>query len=539
MCGIFCLVCPQDQDVSELIQQALLKLKSRGPDAQTCKSYNVANKSIYMGFTRLAIMDTTDAGMQPFETDGIVSITNGEIYNHEKLAAQWALEMQTKCDCEIISPLCTKVGFQKMISDQLDGEFATVVLDTKTKCLFAARDRYGVRPLYIGVDAERQRFGFASELKALTHIFPWIRQVKPSDYYKISLADDFVIPQSYTYFEYTDLSILEQKLKKSTVRSTLRSLLTLAVEKRLHADREIGFLLSGGLDSSLIVSIATKIIGADKIVCFSVGMEGSPDVEAAKEVVRYLGIKHHHIIPFTTEIGIKALPDVIKTIETYDVTTIRASTAQYVMAEYISKNTNVKVILSGEGSDEAAGSYRYFRDAPGPNTFHWESVRLLEELYKFDCQRTDRTMSDWGLEVRVPFLDFAYVDCITRIDPDLLMFKEGQMEKQILRDAFKSYLPDSILYRSKEAFSDAVSSESVNWAQTIKQLAETTISDLEFDVCTKYYTHNPPISKEALYYRRIFDHHYKGHDQVLDAYWLPKFQKVQVTDPSARVLQCY
>jgi asparagine synthase (glutamine-hydrolysing) len=428
-----------------------------------------------------------------------------------------------------------------MIRSELDGEFAMVVYDKNAQSILAARDRYGVRPLFYGYNTKTRTIGFASEMKALHSIMEFVQPVNPWEMATIDLTIDpedtskaIVFSQYYNYEELTWTSVYNDV---NCIHEKINELLTSAVSKRLHADRPVGFLLSGGLDSSLIVAIATKILGPDKVVCFSIGLPDSSDVIAAKKVVEFLGIKQHHIIPFTIEQGLDAINDVVEAIESYDITTIRASTPQLLMAKYIKENTDIRVLLSGEGSDEIHGSYRYFRDAPNYTEFHQETVRLLRELFMFDCLRTDRTMANSGLEVRVPFLDFVYVEFVMKIYPKLLMYADKQIEKQIVRDSFKGYLPDEILYRSKEAFSDAVSSPEQSWYKSIQKKVETIITDEE--LTNNPFIVNKPETKEALYFRRIFDRIYPNRDNVIAHYWLPRFQKEKVLDPSATVLKCY
>lgn len=558
MCGILCLIQYTGGTPSATsFNTSLGKLHDRGPDKQSIHVFHITNENnciianVHMGFTRLAIMDTSDAGLQPFvgENHNAV-ICNGEIYNYKNLITKYDLNTKSNCDCEVLLPLIKKCGFESTVRNYLDAEFAMVHLDYENSTVWAARDRYGVRPLYYGYNKSTKTIGFASELKALHPVMDFVEQVKPNCIFKIDLRGMFDNPfdvetsmpsclKSFEYFSYGSLVTNSTLNDAESLRPMVRELFTRAVKKRLHSDRPIGFLLSGGLDSSLIVAIAARILGPENITCFSIGIDGSPDVAASKVVVEYLGIpeKNHHIIPFTTYKGLQALPKVIETIETYDITTIRASTPQYLMAKYISENTAIKVLLSGEGSDEIHGSYRYFRDAPSPSEFHAETLRLLEELYCFDNQRTDRTMAGNGLEVRVPFLDLEYVDFIMRIDPSLLMYSPDQMEKQLVRDSFKGYLPDEILYRSKEAFSDAVSNSEVNWATSIQQVAALTICPTELE--NSGFSINAPRTLDAIYFRKIFDSIYPGRCNVIPHYWLPRFQKVDVLDPSATVLECY
>lgn len=551
MCGIFCLVrfFQNSSDWSDAIK-ALSLLEARGPD---CTNYKVLkvneNVEIFMGFTRLAIMDQSSDGVQPFVNEhSNAVICNGEIYNFKNLIQDYNLDKtKIKCDCKVILPVFQKVGFKHMIRDELNAEFAMVLFDFVNKKLYAARDRYGVRPLFYGYNKKTNLIGFASELKVLHNFMDFIEQVKPNLIYTIDLNlepganqfdFDFSVRKS-VYYSYHNLSanLALDADAINYIHDQLNYYLTEAVAKRLEADRPMGFLLSGGLDSSLIVTIASKILSPENIVCFSIGFENSPDVEAAKKVVQYLGIPNHHIINLDLNQSLQILPTVIKDIESYDVTTIRASVCQYLLAKYIKENTEIKVLFSGEGSDEVSGSYRYFRDAPNVSEFHWETIRLLADLCYFDNLRSDRTMASNGLEVRIPFLDFEYVEFITKINPKLKMYSKNNMEKQILRDSFKDYLPNDILYRSKEAFSDAVSSNEINWAKNIQEIAAQKYTNQDLDNST--YTFNKPLTLDALYFRDIFNNFYPNRCNVIPYYWLPKFQKESVIDPSARVLKSY
>jgi asparagine synthase (glutamine-hydrolysing) len=543
MCGIICLIQYGPINIGSAVE-CLDKLKSRGPDKQHYQIISNDKAEVFMGFARLAIMDITDAGLQPFtDENGNVCICNGEIYNYKELAKRYDISMNSDCDCEILLPIFNKMGFVNMITTELDAEFASVIYSSNENRIYAARDKYGVRPLYYGYNNSTKTIGFASELKALSPIMEFVEQLKPNYMLTVNMANINSIDnvsqlfEKYSYYDYKNLIATSGLDNVEYIQEQILNYLTAAVEKRLHADRQIGFLLSGGLDSSLIVAIATKLLGPDKIVCFSVGIDGSPDIEAAKKVVEYLGITEHHIIPFTVELGLSNLSNVIQMVETYDITTIRASTPQYIMAKYIKEKTNVRVLLSGEGSDEIHGSYRYFRNASNMKEFHWETIRLLEELYFFDNKRTDRSMAGNGLEVRIPFLDTEYVEFITRIDPRLLMYRDDYIEKKIIRDSFKGYLPDEILYRSKEAFSDAVSNNETNWADAIKKLANDTITDKDLEM--NEFVFNKPKTKDALYFRRIFNNIYPNRDHIIPHYWLPRFQNKEILDPSARILECY
>lgn len=539
MCGIICLLQYGGLGVNlENAMKCLKILSNRGPDNLASQVIKINDQvEIFLGFTRLAIMDTSNNGMQPFKDDnGNYVVCNGEIYNYKTLAKEYDIILDSNNDCKVILPFYKIFGFENMISYGLDAEFAMVLLSLENKKLYAARDKFGVRPLYFGYHETNKLLGFASELKALHPLMQHIEQIPPNQIYSLNLEDSSSLVKREYYCYDNMISCLELD-NVDYIQQQINNYLTEAVKKRLYSDRPIGFLLSGGLDSSLIVAIATKLLGPDTITCFSIGVESSPDIAASKKVVKFLGIKHHHIIPFEIEKGIAMLRQVIETVETYDVTTIRASTPQFVMAKYIRENTNVRVVLSGEGSDEIHGSYRYFRDAPDVYNFHWESIRLLEELYLFDNKRTDRTMAAHGLEVRVPFLDVEYVEFITRINPNLLRHDRENIEKKILRDSFKEYLPDKVLYRSKEAFSDSVSSDKLNWVKSIHAFSENIYSDSDLE--NNEFVINKPKTKDALLFRKIFNEIYPGRDNIIPHYWLPKFQKQEIFDPSAKILDCY
>lgn len=524
MCGIICLIGDNKEDVERIGLLGLTRLVPRGPDSSNHVLLEVNNSFIFIGFTRLAIRDLSNNGMQPFIQNDCYSITNGEIYNYNDFKKY---TFTSTSDCEVILPIYFEHGFQGVM-ERLDGEFATVVVDVNKNVIYAGRDRYGVRPLYYGYNDGM--CGFASEGKVLEEM-DFVQQVEVTHFYHIPITDRTNVSkiEHYSYDDYKSIDldsrmITVEKEDLQFYQTCLKKSLIRAVKRRLISDRPIGFLLSGGLDSSLIVAIAVSILGKDNVVCFTVGMPGSSDVIAATEIAHHLGVKHH-IVDFSVDSGFTILHDVIKRIETYDVTTIRASTPQYILAKYISENTDIKVILSGEGSDEVHGSYRYFKDAPNNIAFHQDRVRLVKELCYFDNLRTDRTMAGFGLEVRVPFLDINYVNAVGSIPIDL--WSHNEMEKKPLRDAFRNWLPGSLLYRRKEAFSDAVSSKEINWYQSVQKLVENE-PYVEYSV-------NQPLTKDAFYFRRIFNSIYPGRENWVPHYWLPMWQ-TDIIDPSATIL---
>lgn len=532
MCGILCIISKNGTITIDHVKNAIGKLVPRGPDDMKYIIYNHGIYTIYLAFTRLAIMDTSSKCMQPFVKNDNAVICNGEIYNYKDLAHKYNVNMNTDCDCEIILPVFEKIGFTEMIKSEFDAEFAMVIYEKIESSIYAARDRYGVRPLFYGYNKEYDVIGFASEMKALHYICDIVQPVIPNQIFKISLTSDTLVSEKIDYFDYNILNsgLINPITDIEFIKTEINRLFTKAVKKRLIAHRPLGFLLSGGLDSSLIVSIAARELGPDKITCFSIGVDGSPDVEAAKKVIKYLGIKNHHIIPFDISEGFKNLNDVIYGIESYDTTTCRASTPQWICAKYINENTDIKVLLIGEGSDEIHGGYIYYGDAPNHIEFHKDRLMRTKDLYAFDCLRADRTLSRHGIECRVPHLDFEYVNFIFNIDPKLLM--HNPMEKYLLRESFIGYLPNEILYRRKEAFSDGVSSEKENWYRSVQKRIESL--NIKND-----YTFNKPETSEALYYRSIFSANYPGSDDVIPYYWLPNFQKEKITDPSATILTRY
>lgn len=555
MCGILFIYSLSGFTNSDkkLLSECLATMIPRGPDMSN--EIYIDSKA-YMGFRRLSIMDTSINGLQPFEDIGNYIICNGEIYNHDELQTRYGIRYNSDSDCEVLLPLYHELHNEpKEFIKKLDGEFALVIYDIRTNMIHAARDRYGVRPLFCGFNEEKGWLGFASDVRALHSIMTYVMPLQPNQLLSYNFNEiNREMFMSGSIFEGQQLFRLKKsyEIKNDIITDIqdisdgIHNLLINAVKKRLMADRQIGFLLSGGLDSSLVVAIASQIIDPQDIICFSIGLKGSVDIAAAKKVAEYLGITNHHCVEFTIQEGLDVIEEVIEELASYDTTTIRASVAQYLLAKYISTKTHVRVVLSGEGSDEIFGGYRYERDAPSADHLHDDLVRLVEELYKYDCLRTDRTLAAWGLEARCPFLDHELVDFVMRIDPALKMSSKTVIEKKILRDAFSfNYLPDEILYRSKEAFSDAVSAlgtGELSWKDELARYINKCISDKEFEAGydSYYYDLYPgPKTKEAYYYRKIFEKYYPGRDNLIKDYWMPRFQNDDIVDPSATILKSY
>jgi len=535
MCGIFAYI--SGEDISDELHSQLVKeankSRHRGPDNT---KYRMENEKIFLAFHRLCINDMSDNGDQPLTHPNdynIILICNGEIYNHRKLREENNFKTNSESDCEIVLHMYTKYGFKKTI-ESLDGVFACVLLDLNKNVIYAARDPIGVRSLYIGTnDAD---FGFCSELKSIHNLFDYIEQFKPGHIWNShdKIYESYYNKQEIYYQPQPDIIAPVSEIKRN-----IRELFITAVEKRRMSDREIGCLLSGGLDSSLVAALLHRASSNNehKLKTFSVGLEGSPDLKYAKIVADHLGTDHHELIVTEDEM-INTIEDDIYQIETYDTTTIRASTPMYLLSKYIKENTDVTVIYSGEGADEASGSYLYFHNSPNVESFKEETVRLMTDLSFYDVLRCDKSTAGAGLEVRVPFLDKDFLRYYMNIDPKYKTPSYGKIEKFLLRDAFaemEGLLPKDILWRIKEGMSDGVSSQSRGWYQIIQEVADKKYTDEEFEKLKMKYTWNPPLFKEALYFRETFNRFYPGRENTIPYYWLPRWSG-DIIDPSARVL---
>jgi asparagine synthase (glutamine-hydrolysing) len=501
---------------------AFEKTVSRGPDM----SKIVEAGDGLLAFHRLSIMDLSEAGMQPFELDGSYAVCNGELYGYEKekekLSAKYSFTSDS--DCEIMLPMYREYGTDMFA--KLDAEFAMIIYDAQSGEFIAARDPIGIRPLYYGKD-ERGTMIFASEPKNLMGLCARIMPFPPGHYY---IHGEFI--------PYCDISrpaaVCYDDVE--TVCKNIHDKLTAAVEKRLISDAKLGFLLSGGLDSSLVCAIAQKKLSAP-IRTFAVGMKyDAIDLKYAREVADYIGSDHTEII-MTKEQVFDALEDVVALLATYDITTIRASMGMYLMCKWIHENTDVRVLLTGEVSDELFG-YKYTDFAPSAAAFQAEAEKRVRELHVYDVLRADRCISVNSLEARVPFGDLDFVKYVMAIDPQkkLNTYHKG---KYLLRHAFEGdYLPHDILYREKAAFSDAVGHSMVDY---LKEYAEGLYTDEEFEEKSAAYTHARPFTKESLLYRELFEKHYPGQSEMIPTFWMPNksWEGCNVNDPSARVLTNY
>ncbi|MCF2834516.1 asparagine synthase B, partial [Pseudoalteromonas sp. DL2-H6] len=478
----------------------------RGPDWSGVYS---SEKAILV-HERLAIVGVS-SGAQPLfnpEKTHILAV-NGEIYNHKELAKALTVpfEFQTESDCEVILALYKQKGPEFL--DDLNGIFAFCLYDETEDAFLIGRDHIGIIPLYTGRDQSGNLY-VASEMKALTPICTQIEEFPPGHYWYSKEGG----PREYYQRDWQAFSaVKDNEASPEAVKNGLEA----AVKRQLMCDVPYGVLLSGGLDSSVISAItqkfAAKRIEDDdasdawwpKLHSFSIGLEGSPDLAAAQKVADKIGTVHHPI-HFTVQQGLDALKEVVYHLETYDVTTIRASTPMYLMARYI-KAMGIKMVLSGEGADELFGGYLYFHKAPNAEEFHNELNRKVSKLHMFDCLRANKSMAAWGVEARVPFLDKEFIDIAMRTNPDYKMCKDGRIEKHIIREAFDGYLPDDVLWRQKEQFSDGVG---YSWIDSLKEYVNQQVSDSDLENAHYRYPINTPDSKEAYYYRTIFESHFPG-----------------------------
>lgn len=505
-------------------KEAFDRTLSRGPD----DSRIVRVGDGVLGFHRLAIMGLTPSGMQPFELDGSYVVCNGELYGFEaqrSMLEKKGYTFRSHSDCEILLPLYREYGTEMFV--MLDAEFACVLYDGETGSFIAARDPIGIRPLYYGYD-RKGVIVFASEPKNLVGLVGEIRPFPPGHYYKDG--------EFHCYRDITQVKrVCHDDL--DTACGKIREKLTAGVEKRLVADAKVGFLLSGGLDSSLVCAIAAKK-SEGPIRTFAIGMsEDAIDLKYAKQVADYLGSDHTEVYMTPQEV-ISSLEEVIQLLGTFDITTIRASMGMYLVCKAIHENTDIRVLLTGEISDELFG-YKYTDFAPSAQAFQEESQKRVRELHMYDVLRADRCISVNSLEARVPFGDLEFVEYVMGLDPELKLNKYGK-GKYLLRRAFEEggYLPEEILWREKAAFSDAVGHSMVDY---LKEYAESCYTDQEFEACRKKYPHAQPFTKESLLYREIFEKYYPGQGQMIVDFWMPNkaWEGCDVNDPSARVLSNY
>ena len=574
MCGIFALL--NNQTIaSDIIESEFLKGKNRGPEFS---KLDISYNNLTLGFHRLAINGLNEEANQPLVIDDVSLICNGEIYNYKQLYKNMNIIPKTESDCEVIIHLYIKYGIEQALS-MLDGVYAFVLLDNSNnncnnKKIYIALDPFWVRPLYylknINTTNLYPLYGFASELKCLEKIYNikntsnnlTIEQFKPSTYTIFNNIDDTIwlpekenIPYFIPSFSHSWLINDEtENIFINNMYSRISAYLNAAVEKRcLTTERPIACLLSGGLDSSLIAALVNNFYNShnlpNKLETYSIGLEGSEDLKYARIVAHYLDTNHTEIIVTEKEM-FDAIPEVIQAIESYDTTTVRASIGNYLLGKYIASHSEAKVIFNGDGSDELFGGYLYMNKCPDDIEFDNETRRLLKDIHLFDVLRSDKSISSNGLEPRTPFLDRSFVNFILSIPPYFRNHKNlkynttiyGNSEKFILRYSFseqhfKDYtgrqiLPEIILWRKKEAFSDGVSSQGRSLYQILQEQIANTMNT---NTMPNYY--NPCIETEKLYYKMIFDAAYPNCSHILPYFWMPKY--TNATDPSARTLTFY
>ncbi len=517
------------QPVSELRPQVLemsKRIRHRGPDWSGIYS----SERAILAHERLAIVDPKSGSQPLYSPDGqVILAVNGEIYNHQALRNSLAhYDFTTLSDSEVILALYLEKG--PAFVEDLNGIFAFALYDARDDSFFIARDHMGIIPLYYGKDQYGQLF-VASELKSLEGFCEQIDHFPPGHYLYSKEGQEPIQWYKRDWEQYSTVKDKETDLGK------LRQGLEDAVHRQLMSDVPYGVLLSGGLDSSVIAAItkkfASKRIESEdqeeawypQLHSFAVGLKGSPDLIAAQKAADHIGTIHHEV-NFTIQEGLDAIRDVIYHLETYDVTTIRASTPMYLLARVI-KSMGIKMVLSGEGSDELFGGYLYFHKAPNAQEFHEETVRKLKKLYLYDCLRANKSLAAWGVEGRVPFLDKEFMDIAMRINPQDKMITSERMEKWVVRKAFEDYLPESIAWRQKEQFSDGVG---YSWIDTLKAQAEEKVTDTEFDAAAKRFPINTPKNKEEYLYRSIFESHFPS-DAAAKS--VPSVKSVACSTPEA------
>jgi asparagine synthase (glutamine-hydrolysing) len=573
MCGIWAYLLKNGHLKKDVLHKSFEMLQYRGPDRSNLTT--LSDKNIMLGFHRLSIMDTSTNGDQPFiiETKDrtIYTLCNGEIYNFKELLQKYNFNPKSNSDCEIIPLIYQKYGIDQLVKD-IRGEFAIIILDinniTNEMNCHVVRDPFGVRPLFIGVD--NNGICISSELKGQTGIYDTfenedyiIDQFKGGNYgtfkyinnkwSNIELTQYYFFPSEIKYY---DINESIELIKNTFVN---------AVKCRLESDRPLGFLLSGGVDSSAVVGVAYSLLkDISNLYTFSIGFEGGTDEPNAKLVAEYINsdiitvpydiniqdyqnlIKnytkglHTHVM-ITNEQAINMIETTVRIIESFDLTSNRASVMQLMISQFISRNTNIKVLLCGDASDEQYGSYLYFSKCNDPKEFNDECIRLMDEIYKYDGLRCDRAVSNSKIEIRLPFSDQSLVDLTFQIDPKLRMTSTHGIEKWLFRQAMKGFIPEQVRTRIKVALSDGCSSKDNSWYKMIQDKLESKYTNKDLENAKSKYIHLTPYTKEGLYYREIFCKYYGNSNtvsKVIPYYWLPKWTGLdsKLLDPSARTL---
>jgi asparagine synthase (glutamine-hydrolysing) len=560
MCGIWSLINLKQNNIDIVrLFQDFYKIKHRGPDNSYFETYN----NVTIGFHRLAIMDDTFSANQPFilEDDHrtIIFICNGEIYNFKELIEKYNLPSHIKNDCMVIPKVYIEMlkenattDFYRFIRNDVKGEFAFILYEfdrlKNLKKVIVGRDEIGIRPLYYTPDS-KDTILFTSEIKGSILQHHTITEFPPGHIFTYLIDElDNLSCDKFNFSTIYDVSpissyLLDQSIHLKAVQQSVLN----SVRRRLNADKPFAFLLSGGVDSSLVAAISAKILGKPiRTFCCSLkGENEGTDLKFARKVAEHIGSNHTEVF-FTPEEGLAAIPDVIRTIESWDTTSIRASVGQYMVSKWIGKNTDCKVVMVGEGPDEVCSSYLFNWYAPHGTALNLSAKEYVKNIHYYDVKRADRCICRWGLEGRVPLLDPEFIKAYWSIPAGARMPTYKNMEKWWLREAFRDtgILPEEVLWRKKEAFSDGISGEK-SWYQIIQEHVETLISDEEFSRAMSIYPYHTPQTKEAFYYRKVFCQIFsKDRQEIIPGYWQPKWNKqgqevTEYIDPSARVLGVY
>jgi len=555
MCAIFAyikLLKYKNVDNSKLFQD-FWNLKPRGPDNSYLENYG----DVWIGFHRLAILDTSFKSNQPFvfqEKDRtVIFICNGEIYNFRELIEKYDLPINTDSDCMTIPELYLKYtrnegdvkDFFDLFQDNIKGEFAFVMFEfdrlKNLKKIFASRDQIGIRPLYTNTTITDELI-FSSEVKGINSYDGEIEEFPPGCITLYNF-DDLGKQVDKTIYTFKNVYVQDNFTSSEEYHlQSVKNAVINSVKRRLDSDRPLAFLLSGGVDSSLVASISAKLLGYP-IRTFCCGMNEGTDLIYARKVADHIRSNHTEVL-FTPQDGLDAIRDVIWKTETWDTTTVRASVGQYIVSKYIGTKTDAKVVLVGEGPDEVCSSYLFNWYAPSGKALHQTALEYVENIHYFDSRRGDRCLSGWGLEGRVPLLDPEFIEAYWNIPAEMRMPQYKGIEKWWLRKAFDGtdLLPNEVLYRTKEAFSDGVSSKEKSWFQIIQEYVESLVSDKDLENAVNIYPHCTPQTKEAFYYRRVFCNFFGENRQtIIPHYWQPKWnadgeEVTEYVDPSARTL---
>ena len=571
MCGIFYYQNVRERgriatSMLQTLQSNFAKISHRGPD----NSKFIVNGHRCIGFHRLAINGLSSTGDQPFDLLGCQLVCNGEIYNHVKLKHKYGFECVSGSDCEIIIHLYKHFnGDMCATLKELDGVFSLILIDTERELVHIARDPFGVRSLYTVTSSDYVHdISAASEMKALQHCThveqfpggcymtmttvqndtsnnPKFESTLHSYYGELSLDEKLEVPYVYNFgtaILHDDINAPKEQLEERAC-CMVRNLFELAVCKRLMSERPVGCLLSGGLDSSIVTALVVNHMPPGSLVnTYAIGLQGSVDLKWARRVAEHLNTRHHEVC-LTEQQFLDAIDETIYQIESYDTTTVRASVGNYLVSKYIYENTDNVVIFCGDMSDEIFGSYRGFTKAPNDHEFARENARMVRDVRCFDLLRSDKSISGAGLEARVPFADKTFLEFVMSLPPWMKRFGEGAeyaVEKHLLRKAFRTLLPEDVMSRRKEAFSDGVSGHERTWVQIIKEYVDKRVSDTEVSLANELhkYKHNAPYDKESYYYRTVFERHFsgKGRAETIPYFWRHPFCD-GILDPSARLLK--